>query len=272
MTGPATPGALGILVFVLFFAATVLLGAGLGWRSTRARAAAAGSTEEWGLGGRSFGAWITWFLVGGDFYTAYTVIAVPALVYGTGAYGFFALPYTVIVYPFVYAVMPRLWQLAKAGGHLTAADLVRARHRSRPLEVAVAVTGLLATMPYIALQLVGIRTVLEALGLPGAVPLAVAFLSLAAYTWLGGLHAPALTAFLKDVMIYLVVIAAVTVIPLHLGGYGAVFAAAAAHMKPPPPGPHSCIRTRSPACWPPATPTRSAATRWRCRPTRCCWG
>src|ERR1700690_3604334 len=49
--------------------------------------------DEWGLGGRQFGTWITWFLVGGDFYTAYTVIAVPALVYSVGAYGFFAVPY-----------------------------------------------------------------------------------------------------------------------------------------------------------------------------------
>ena len=236
-TSPGTPGALGILVFVLFFAATILLGAGLGWRRGHSgRPAGAETSEEWGLGGRSFGTWITWFLVGGDFYTAYTVIAVPALVYAVGAYGFFALPYTIIVYPFVYAVMPRLWQLAKAGGHLTAADLVRARFASRPLEIAVAATGLLAIIPYIALQLVGIRTVLEALGLPGEVPLVVAFVSLAAYTWLGGLHAPALTAFLKDVMIYLVVIVAVTVIPLHLGGYGAMFATAAAHMKPPPAG------------------------------------
>ena len=64
--------------------------------------------DEWGLGGRQFGTWITWFLVGGDFYTAYTVIAVPALVYAVGAYGFFALPYTIIVYPFVFAVMPLL--------------------------------------------------------------------------------------------------------------------------------------------------------------------
>ncbi len=237
VTIPATPGLPGILVFVLFFAAAILLGAGLGWRRGHSgRTTSAETAEEWGLGGRSFGTWITWFLVGGDFYTAYTVIAVPALVYATGAYGLFALPYTIIVYPFVYAVMPRLWQLAKAGGHLTAADLVRARFASRPLELAVAATGLLAIIPYIALQLVGIRTVLEALGLPGEIPLVVAFVSLAAYTWLGGLHAPALTAFLKDVMIYLVVVAAVTVIPLHLGGYGAMFAAASAHMKPPPAG------------------------------------
>ena len=48
------------------------------------------SLEEWGLAGRNFGTWITWFLIGGDLYTAYTVIAVPALLYGAGAMGFFA--------------------------------------------------------------------------------------------------------------------------------------------------------------------------------------
>ena len=227
------PGAAAIAVFVLFFAATILLGASSGWRKGRTPA---NQDEEWGLGGRSFGTWVTWFLVGGDFYTAYTVIAVPALVYAAGAYGFFALPYTIIVYPFVYAVMPRLWQIAKAGGHVTAADMVRARFGSRTLECVVAATGLLAVVPYIALQLIGIRTVIEALGLPGEVPLVVAFVSLAAYTWLGGLHAPAVTAFLKDAMIYIAVIAAVTVIPLHLGGYGAMFAAASTHMAPSPAG------------------------------------
>jgi len=51
------------------------------------------------------------------FYTAYTVIAVPALVYAVGAFGFFALPYTIIVYPFVFAVMPMLWKVAHANGH-----------------------------------------------------------------------------------------------------------------------------------------------------------
>ena len=35
--------------------------------------------DEWWLGGRRFGTVITWFLIGGDLYTAYTFIAVPAL-------------------------------------------------------------------------------------------------------------------------------------------------------------------------------------------------
>src|ERR1700720_4530547 len=110
--------------------------------------------DEWGLGGRQFGTWITWFLLGGDFYTAYTVIAVPALVYAVGGFGFFALPYTIIVYPIVFVIMPKLWLVAHRNGHVTAADVVHGRYKSRALELAVAITGVVATMPYIALQLV----------------------------------------------------------------------------------------------------------------------
>src|ERR1700677_272535 len=138
--------------------------------------------DEWGLGGRQFGTWITWFLVGGDFYTAYTVIAVPALVYAVGAYGFFALPYTIIVYPFVFAVMPKLWQVAKAKNHITAADYVQGEYGGKWFPAAVALTGIVATMPYIALQLVGMQVVIKGLGVDGELPLIVAFVILALYT------------------------------------------------------------------------------------------
>src|SRR6185312_3914584 len=188
------------------------------WR----RPATLASLDEWGLGGRQFGTWITWFLVGGDFYTAYTVIAVPALVYAVGAYGFFALPYTIIVYPFVFAVMPLLWRIAKQEGHVTAADVVHGRYGSRALELAVAITGVIATMPYIALQLIGMAAVIKALGLSGEIPLITAFVILALYTYSSGLRAPALVAFVMDIMIYVVVLAAVALIPLKLGGYAAI--------------------------------------------------
>lgn len=232
MNGVPSADLLALIVFVVFFGITIVAGSTVShWKglfSSRKAVPPAGdgghgNTEDWGLGGRQFGAWVTWFLVGGDFYTAYTVIAVPALVYAVGAYGFFALPYTIVVYPFIFLVMPKLWKIAHDGGHATAADITRARFGSRSLELAVATSGLIAVMPYIALQLIGIRTVVQALGLPGDIPLIIAFVSLAAYTWLGGLHAPALTAFIKDIMIYIAVIAAVTLIPLKLGGYGHMF-------------------------------------------------
>jgi SSS family solute:Na+ symporter len=214
-----------LAVFVFFFVLVTVIGfVASRWRRGDAHKGA--HLDEWGLGGRSFGAWITWFLVGGDFYTAYTVIAVPALVYALGAYGFFALPYTIIVYPIVYVLMPRVWKRANAQGDVTAADVVYGEYGSRPLEAAVALTGIVATMPYIALQLVGMEVVIQALGLHGELPLAIAFVVLALYTYAAGLRAPALIAFVKDVMIYIVVIAAVVIVPMKVGGYGHIFQSA----------------------------------------------
>ncbi|MCS0585402.1 sodium:solute symporter family protein [Massilia pinisoli] len=215
-----------LAVFVFFFILVTILGF-VASRWQRGEASKETDLEEWGLGGRNFGTWITWFLVGGDFYTAYTVIAVPALVYAVGAYGFFALPYTILVYPIVFMIMPALWRVAQKNGYVTAADVVYGRYGSRPLELAVALTGVIATMPYIALQLIGMEVVIKALGLTGELPIAAAFLILALYTYAAGLRAPALIAFVKDVMIYIVVLVAVVIVPSKLGGYGAVFSSAA---------------------------------------------
>src|SRR6188472_3420586 len=135
--------------FVLFVVVTVL-----GFMAARWRRGDLNRLDEWGLGGRQFGTIVTWFLLGGDLYTAYTFIAVPALVFGAGAMGFFAVPYTILIYPILYLVFPRLWAIAHARGHVTAADFVRDRFGNRLLALAVALTGIIATMPYIALQLV----------------------------------------------------------------------------------------------------------------------
>ncbi|MEU5387977.1 monocarboxylate uptake permease MctP [Kitasatospora cineracea] len=217
-------------VFLLFFAAVTVMGfLASRWR----RAADAEHLHEWGLGGRSFGTWITWFLLGGDLYTAYTFIAVPAAIYAAGAAGFFAVPYTIIAYPLVFLFLPRLWSVSRVHGYVTPADFVRGRYGSRGLSAAVALTGILATMPYVALQLVGIQAVLDVLGVGGSgnwflkdLPLFIAFGVLAAYTYSSGLRAPALIAFVKDALIYVVIIVAVVYIPMRLGGYGHVFDAA----------------------------------------------
>ena len=192
--------------------------------------------DEWGLGGRRFGAWITWFLVGGDLYTAYTFVAVPALLFGAGAMGFFALPYTVVLYPLVFLPVLRLWSVSRVHGYVTPADFVRGRYGSSLLAFIVAITGLLATMPYIALQLVGLEAVLRTMGLNGAgllghLPLLVAFVILAVYTYQSGLRAPALIAFVKDILIYVVILVAVVYLPSEFGGWGAIFDAADAKFQ-----------------------------------------
>ena len=209
-------------IFVGFFALVAILG----FVAARWRRADLNHLDQWGLGGRNFGGWITWFLLGGDLYTAYTFVAVPAIVFGLGATGFFAVPYTIVVYPLVLLAAPRLWSVAHRHGYVTPADFVRGRHGSATLALAIALTGIVATMPYIALQLVGIEAVLKAMGVTGEWPLILAFAVLAAYTYQSGLRAPALIAFIKDALIYIVVIVAVIYIPIKLGGFGKIFSAA----------------------------------------------
>jgi solute:Na+ symporter, SSS family len=215
------------IVVVLFLLVTVLGFAASRWR----QADNLMHLDEWGLGGRSFGSWITWFLLGGDLYTAYTFVAVPALMFGAGATGFFAVPYTIVIYPLVFLVVIRLWSVSHVRGFVTPADFVRSRFDSPTMALLVAITGIVATMPYIALQLVGISAVLKSMGfsgsgLTGELPLIIAFLILALYTYNSGLRAPALIAFVKDSLIYLTIIVAVIVIPGKVGGWGHIFGAA----------------------------------------------
>ena len=214
------------IVIIMFVVVTLVGFAAARWRQAEDRL----HLNEWGLGGRGFGMFITWFLLGGDIYTAYTFIAVPALVFGVGAVGFFAVPYTIIVFPIVFVFAPRLWSVSRVHNYVTPADFVRGRYGSRGLALAVAATGILATMPYIALQLVGIQAVLTVLGVHGDWPLVIAFVVLAGYTFLSGLRAPALIAFIKDTLIYIMIIVAIVYIPGRLGGWGHIFSNAAAHL------------------------------------------
>jgi len=223
------------VVLVLFLIVTVVGFAASRWRPAEDLL----SLHQWGLGGRGFGSFISWFLLGGDIYTAYTFIAVPALVYATGAAGFYALSYSIMVFPIVFIFAPRLWSVARAHNWITPADFIRGRYGSRGLGLAVAATGILATMPYIALQLIGIESVLIVLGVNSSssnafvkdLPLIIAFIILAGYTYLAGLRAPAMIAFIKDTLVYVTIIVAVLYIPTRLGGWDHIFGAASAHMK-----------------------------------------
>lgn len=223
-------GSSGVAVGV--FLALFVLISSLGFAAGRWMKGDLNQLHEWGLGGRRFGPVLTWFLLGGDLYTAYTFVALPALMYGSGAAGFFAVPYSIIVFPLLYAFFPRLWAVCAKGNYLTAADMVAGVHNNRWLGLAIAFTGIVATMPYISLQLIGLEAIFAGLGLHLSfmvlghaveVPLLAAFGVMAAFTYNSGLRAPAVIGVVKDILIYVTLIAAIIIIPAALGGYGKVF-------------------------------------------------
>ena len=119
-----------LTVLVLLFALVTFLGF---WATRFKPAESLDSLDEWGLGGRRFGTWITWFLLGGDIYTAYTFIAVPAAMFALGSVaGFFAVPYTIVLYPIIFVFMARLWSVSRRRGYVTTADFVRGSTGSSP--------------------------------------------------------------------------------------------------------------------------------------------
>jgi SSS family solute:Na+ symporter len=83
------------IIFIILFSFITWLG----FAASKWRKGDLDLLHEWGLGGRRFGTIVVWFLVGGDLYTAYTFIAVPALAFGAGAVAFSAVPYTIVAYP-----------------------------------------------------------------------------------------------------------------------------------------------------------------------------
>jgi len=221
------------IVIVLFALVTLVGFAAARWRPAEDML----QLNEWGLGGRGFGTFISWFLIGGDLYTAYTFIAVPALIYASGSIGFYSVSYAIMTYPIAFIFLPRLWSVSRVHNYITPADFIRGRYGSRGLALANAVTGILATMPYVALQLIGVQAVLSVMGVGTTststwlkdLPLFIAFAVLAIYTYVSGLRAPASIAFIKDSLVYVFVIVAVFYIPARIGGWGHIFGVAQTH-------------------------------------------
>ena len=215
------------IVVILFVFVTVLGFVAAHWRRgdlTR--------LDEWGLAGRRFGTVITWFLLGGDLYTAYTFIAVPALVFGMGALGFFAIPYTIIIYPLVFVLMPRLWAVCRRHHYVTPADFVAGRYGSGDSRSRSRSPGSSPRCRTSRCSSSASRSCSPRWGsaAPASRPPAHHRLPDPGGVHVhGGLRAPALIALVKDTIIYLTVISAIIVIPARLGGWAHIFGTAQTH-------------------------------------------
>ena len=214
-----------ISLFVIFIA--------IGFLGKKFRSGDLSKIEEWSLGGRRMGTALVWFLVGADLFTAYTFIAVPSSMFKIGALYYFAVPYVAITFAIAMLTMPRLWRYSKKRGYITAADFVKDKFNSRSLAVIIALTGIVAELPYIALQVVGIQAVLTSMllgyanvALISTVAIVVAFIALAGFTFVAGLRGVTLTAIFKDAIIFITVAAVIIGVAVAIGGFGPAFAKA----------------------------------------------
>jgi solute:Na+ symporter, SSS family len=224
----------GIIPFVGLFVLFIVLGFyGKYWRRGDLN-----HVHEWSLAGRRLGTALVFFLIGADLYTAYTFVAIPSGVFAKGSLYFFAIPYVGLTFGVALVTMPRLWSLSREKGYITASDFVKDRFSSKILSILIAMTGIISLLPYIALQIVGMQSVLTVM-LSGTansntvqeISLLIAFVILAAFTYTSGLRGATLTAVFKDILIWITVIALIVVVPLSIGGGGGGFATAFKNVK-----------------------------------------
>jgi SSS family solute:Na+ symporter len=211
----------GILVWVILLLIFIFLG----FYGRRWKKGDLSKLDEWSLGGRKFSAAIVWFLVGADLYTAYTFIAIPSSVFSIGAIYYYAVPYVAVTFGIAMWAMPKLWKISKEKGYVTASDFVKSNFNSRNLAILIAIVGIVAELPYIGLQIVGMLSVLTVM-LSGIadiklvvdLSLILSFIILAIFTYVSGLRGATLTAIFKDVII-LISVALVIIVALVTVGF-----------------------------------------------------
>ncbi len=221
----------GLVIFLVLFVIFVYIG----FYGSRWRKGNLNDLAQWGLAGRMLGPYISWFLIGADVFTAYTFVAVPSLAFAGGSIAFYAVPYVAIVFGIAMLTMPRLWQVSKNRGYVTASDFVKDRFNSRFLAIILAITGVVAILPYIALQIAGMQAVLTIMlyGIANAhlvteIALVISFLILAAFTFTSGLRGVTLGSIFKDMLIFLTVIVVIVAVLLSYGGFTKAFSVASA--------------------------------------------
>lgn len=177
--------------------------------------------QEYIVGGRGFGAVFLWVLLAGEIYTSFTFLGAAGWSYGFGAPAFYIMAYGAIGYILGYFLLPRLWQLGRDHGLLTAPDVFLARYGSKPLATFASIVHTVAIIPYVTLQISALQIFLTIAGyghIDARMGAIVAFLAIVAFVFATGLRGTAWASIVKDALVIGALLFVGVAIPLHFFG------------------------------------------------------
>ncbi|KPV43997.1 sodium:solute symporter family protein [Alicyclobacillus ferrooxydans] len=184
------------------------------------------SLEQWSVGGRGFGVLFVFLLLAGEIYTTFTFLGGSGWAYGTGGPTAYILAYGAVAYLLSYFLLPPVWRYAKEHNLISQPDFFNKKFDSKWLGILVAVVGVVAIVPYLQSQMTGLGLIVETASygaIHQSVAIGIAMIVLAFYVTLSGIHGTAWTAVLKDITILTVVIIIGIALPMHVGGFHAMF-------------------------------------------------
>ncbi|MGH8127453.1 MAG: sodium:solute symporter family protein [Gammaproteobacteria bacterium] len=182
---------------------------------------------QWTIGRRGFGSALVFLLMAGEIYTTFTFLGASGYSYGRGAPAFYILAYGALAYALGYWFLPPIWRYARDHALITQADFFAHRFDSTTLGIGVGLIGVVAMLPYLALQLEGLGLIVQ-VATQGAVgsntAIAIGTVGLVIYVVVSGIHASAWTAVIKDLLVLGIAIFLGIYLPLHAyGSIGAMF-------------------------------------------------
>lgn len=121
-----------------------------------------------------------------------------------------------------YLIGAKVWQLGKAHGYITPAELIYDRSGSKALRWTFATIMVLFTFPYLALQLIGAGYILESItggDIPYFLGATILTLFTIAYVLVGGMRSVASTDLKQGLLMIILMVAAVVTISSQLGGF-----------------------------------------------------
>jgi solute:Na+ symporter, SSS family len=204
---------------------TIVVGIALviGIAARGATASAADALEGWTVGGRQFGTLLVFVLIAGEAYTTFTFLGAAGWAYGKGATAFYIPAYGILAYLLSYFTLPPIWRYAAEHRLVSQGQFFARKYESPLLGTVVSLVGLIALLPYLALQFRGLGLIVTTSsgGALAPVPASIgAAVVMVTYVVVSGMRGSAWVAVLKDAMILVAVIGIGLALPAHY--YGSV--------------------------------------------------
>jgi SSS family solute:Na+ symporter len=120
-----------------------------------------------------------------------------------------------------------MWSLGKRRGYLTQGDFLTDRYDSRTLGTLAAVLGVVFVLPYLQLQITGLGLIVDLVSgntTSSTISKVIASVLVIAFVIWSGLRGVATTAFFKDAIMLVVLVALIIAVPAHFhGGLAGIF-------------------------------------------------
>ena len=197
------------------------------WVGLRAGRGTSSTVDGFVAGDRNFGFIVMYFVTGATVFSAFAFLGGPGWAYSRGAAAFYILSYGVLGMVPWYVIGPKVARIGRQLGHVTQAQFLTGRFRSRGLSLVIALISIAAFIPYITLQMRGAGIVIEAVT-EGRIPLwmgaAVAYGIVLIYVLVSGVSAVGWTNTLQGVFMIVIAWSLGLYLPHALyGGVGPMF-------------------------------------------------